>query len=50
MQDYGNLANTFSDYLIYNGRKGRVLHACYLNKSNFMRCGDSALTDSGLIS
>ena len=35
MQEYGNLANTFSDYLIYDDRKGRVLHTRYLNKAQF---------------
>lgn len=36
MQEYGNLLNTFSDYLIYDERKGRVLHTRYLNKGQFL--------------
>jgi hypothetical protein len=36
MQDYGNVLNTFSDYLIYDERKGRVLHTRYLNKGQFL--------------
>lgn len=36
MQEYGNLLNTFSDYLIYDERKGRVLHTKYLNKGQFL--------------
>jgi hypothetical protein len=35
MQEYGNLMNTFSDYLIYDERKGRVLHTRYLDKASF---------------
>lgn len=35
MQDYGNLINTFQDYLIYDDRKQRVLHTRYLNKAQF---------------
>ena len=35
MQDYGNVLNTFSDFLIYDERKGRVLHSKYLNKAQF---------------
>lgn len=35
MQDYGNVQNTFSDYLLYDERKGRVLHSRYLNKAQF---------------
>ena len=27
--------NTFSDYLIYDERKGRILHSRYLNKAQF---------------
>ncbi len=36
MQEYGNVLNTFSDYLIYDERKGRVLHTRYLNKGQFL--------------
>ena len=35
MQEYGNLMNTFSDYLIYDERKGRILHTRYLNNAQF---------------
>lgn len=35
MQEYGNLMNTFSDYLIYDERKGRILHTRFLNKAQF---------------
>ncbi|OMJ94511.1 hypothetical protein SteCoe_2285 [Stentor coeruleus] len=35
MQNYGNLVNTFSDYLMYDERKGRILHTRYLNKAQF---------------
>ena len=36
MQEYGNVLNTFSDYLIYDDRKGRVLHSKYLNRGQFL--------------
>ncbi|CAG9318288.1 unnamed protein product [Blepharisma stoltei] len=36
MQDYGNLVNSFNDYLLYDERKGRILHTRYLNKAQFM--------------
>lgn len=35
MQEYGGLINTFSDYLMYDERKGRVLHTRYLNRAQF---------------
>ena len=35
MQDYGTVLNTFSDFLIYDERKGRVLHSRYLSKAQF---------------
>ena len=35
MEEYGNLLNSFSDYLIYDERKGRVLHTRHLNKAQF---------------
>ena len=35
MEIYGNLLNTFSDYLIYDERKERVLHTRYLNRAQF---------------
>ena len=35
MQDYGNVLNSFSDFLIYDERKGRVLHSKYLSKAQF---------------
>lgn len=35
MEDYGTVLNTFSDFLIYDERKGRVLHSRYLNKAQF---------------
>jgi hypothetical protein len=36
MQEYGNVLNSFSDYLIYDDRKGRVLHTKYLNRGQFL--------------
>jgi len=35
MQEYGTLLNSFNDFLIYDERKGRVLHSRHLNKAQF---------------
>ena len=35
MENYGTVLNSFSDYLIYDERKGRVLHSRFLNKAQF---------------